>query len=169
MKKPLRRSFLLLALALLGIHLFAPSTTFSEENDFKAILTEHTHMIPKDEEPRGEAVFKLNVGGDRLHYKLMVYNLKDILMAHLHLGVTDHIGTPVVWLYPSAPPPKLIPGNIKGVLAEGDISQENLIGPLRGKSISDLVAQMRAGNMYVNVHTKRHPESEIIGKVSPVN
>jgi hypothetical protein len=39
------------------------------------------------------------------------------------------------------------------VLAEGTITSANLINDLAGKPLSALIAQMEAGNAYVNVHT----------------
>jgi len=112
---------------------------------------------------RGELV--LSEDGSALQYKLAVHNVEDITMAHLHLGKAGKIGTPVVWLYPDAPPPKLIPGLFKGVLAEGTITQKNLIGPMRGKRLPALIAEIRAGNVYVNIHTRTHARGDICGPV----
>ena len=36
---------------------------------------------------------------------------------------------------------------------EGTITAANLVGPLAGHPLSDLIAEMRAGNTYTNVHT----------------
>jgi hypothetical protein len=99
------------------------------------------------------------------HYKLEVWGLKDITMAHLHLGRMDHLTTPVVWVYPPSPPPKPVYGRFTGVLAEGTLTAKNLVGPLRGHPLSDLIAEMRAGRAYVNVHTKKHPGGRICGEL----
>ena len=112
-----------------------------------------------------EDSFRLSEDGIQLHYTLKVHNVENITMAHLHLGKVGHIGTPIVWLYPSSPPPRLIPGKFDGVLAEGTITATDLIGGLRGKPLSDLIREMRAGNIHVNVHTKEHPEGSICGQV----
>jgi hypothetical protein len=40
------------------------------------------------------------------------------------------------------------------VLTEGSITSANLVGPLQGKQLSDLIALMRNGQAYVNVHTE---------------
>jgi hypothetical protein len=71
----------------------------------------------------------------------------------------------VAFLYPEAPPPILIPGGFSGVLAEGDITAADLRGPLAGLTIQDLVAEMVAGNTYVNVHTVENPGGEIRGQI----
>ncbi len=44
-------------------------------------------------------------------------------------------------------------GRMDGVLAEGTITAANLVGPLAGHPLSDLVAAIQAGNAYVNIHT----------------
>jgi hypothetical protein len=42
---------------------------------------------------------------------------------------------------------------VDGVLATGTITAANLVGPLAGHPLSDLLSSMQAGNTYVNVHT----------------
>ena len=42
---------------------------------------------------------------------------------------------------------------MNGVLAEGTVTAADLIGPLAGQTLSSLMAQIAAGNVYVNVHT----------------
>jgi hypothetical protein len=71
----------------------------------------------------------------------------------------------VAFLYPDAPPAQLIPGRSNGVLAEGVITADDLIGPLAGQSLDDLLDQIRAGNVYVNVHTTQFPGGEVRGQI----
>jgi hypothetical protein len=104
---------------------------------------------------QGQATFQLSEDGSELSYKLIASNIENIFMAHIHLAPAGANGPVVVWLYPApdqqAPLP--IPGRHDGVLAEGVIRAENLVGPLAGHPLSDLVAAIEAGNAYVNVHT----------------
>jgi hypothetical protein len=88
-------------------------------------------------------------------------------MAHIHLGSPADVGPVVAWLYPDGPPPQLIPGRFSGVLAEGTITSDDLVGPLAGHSLEHLLDQMRAGNTYVNVHTLTFPPGEIAGSIIP--
>jgi len=39
------------------------------------------------------------------------------------------------------------------VISQGTITAANLIGDLAGHPLSDLIAEMNAGNAYVNAHT----------------
>jgi hypothetical protein len=86
-------------------------------------------------------------------------------MAHIHLAPAGANGSVVAWLYPSSPPAQLIPGRSNGILAEGVITAANLIGPLAGGSMEDLLEAMQAGNTYVNVHTVQFPGGEIRGQI----
>lgn len=116
-----------------------------------------------------EAELQLSEDGSALQYKLVVHNVEDITMAHLHLGKAGEIGTPVAWLYPAGPPPRLIPGLFEGVLAQGTITRDDLMGSMRGKPVSSLIAEIRAGNVYVNIHTRTHARGEICGPVYLTN
>jgi hypothetical protein len=65
--------------------------------------------------------------------------------------------------YPAAPPSRHIPARFQGVLAEGAITDANVVGPLAGQGVAALVAAIRAGSAYANVHTVRFPPGEIRG------
>lgn len=111
--------------------------------------------VVNDSNARGNAVFQLSAGGTSLSYRLIVANIENVFMAHIHLQAAGFNGPVVVWLYPStavAPGP-LGEGRLNGVIAEGTITAANLVGPLAGQPLSALVDQIKAGNTYVNVHT----------------
>ena len=87
-------------------------------------------------------------------------------MAHVHNAPAGQNGGVVTWLYPSdGPPPELLPGRFDGVLAESTITDDDLVGPLDGGSMDDLVGLLRAGEAYVNVHTTAHPAGEVRGQI----
>ncbi len=44
-------------------------------------------------------------------------------------------------------------GSFTGVLVEGTITAADLIGPMLGAPLSDLVLELRDGKTYVNIHT----------------
>lgn len=117
-----------------------------------------------DTQARGVAIIKLDNKGD-LTYKLNVANIENVLQAHIHLGQPDENGPVVAFLYPDGPPPVLIPGRFGGTLAAGTITDADLVGPLAGGTIDDLLDQIRAGNAYVNVHTQQNPGGEIRGQI----
>ena len=88
-------------------------------------------------------------------------------MAHIHLeDPGKNVGGVVAWLYPAGPPPQLIEGKTNGILAEGVISADDLVGELEGHSLWDLIEEIKAGNTYVNVHTTAYPKGELRGQIS---
>lgn len=113
----------------------------------------------------GQAIFKLSKDGMSMSYKLIVANIEDVRMAHIHLAPAGQNGPVVVWLYPSAPPPLPIPGKTNGILAEGVFDASNFAGPLAGSELSDLIDLMKDGRTYVNVHTDAYPGGEIRGQI----
>jgi hypothetical protein len=51
------------------------------------------------------------------------------------------------------------------MFAKGTGTSANLVGPLLGQNLSDLVDAMIAGETYVNVHTSQYPGGEIRGLI----
>lgn len=136
---------------------------------FRAHLTGDQEVPAVDTRATGQTIFKLSKDGTELSYKLIVANIMDVRMAHIHLAPAGTNGGVVVWLYPSAPPPQLIEGTTNGILAEGVITSADLVGALEGMELSDLLDDMIAGNAYVNVHTLEHGGGEIRGQISANN
>ena len=133
--------------------------------NFNAHLNGDQEVPPVTTLATGQANFKLRNNGTELHYKLIVANIEDVLMAHLHAAPAGQNGGVVAWLYPSAPPPQLIPGRSDGVLAEGVITADDLVGSLEGQPLSALIELMEDGGIYVNVHTEGVPTGEIRGQI----
>jgi hypothetical protein len=112
---------------------------------------------------QGQVIFNVTNNGEEINFILIAANIRNITMAHIHLDNGSPLGPIVVWLYPRTPPPIEIPGRFNGVLAYGKINTTNLVGPLAGMTISDLVQKMHEGNAYVVIHTFQHPTGEIRG------
>jgi hypothetical protein len=153
------------AAILLVACLVGGTAAVAQERNFR------THLSGQQEVPRvftraqGQATFQLSRDGTFLRYQVNVANIENVTMAHIHLAPAGTNGPVVVWLYPSAPPPQLIPGRSQGVLAAGVIRADDLIGPLAGLELGDLVQELAAGRAYVNVHTDQYPAGEIRGQI----
>jgi hypothetical protein len=112
--------------------------------------------IPRDTKARGNAIYMLNKDESAIEYMLMVANIENVFMAHIHQGPRGTAGPIVVWLYPSTAPGVQAPkggGRIDGVIAQGTITAADLTGPLAGQPLSALVDLLRNGGAYTNVHT----------------
>jgi hypothetical protein len=134
-----------------GIAFAAASTNFNS-----AMSGKQEAPVPRDTQARGNAVYMLSADGTRVEYMLMVANIKNVFMAHIHMAPRGVAGPIVVWLYPSTTPNVTAPlggGRIDGVIAEGSFGAGDLVGPLAGHPLSDLVDLMRSGGVYTNVHT----------------
>lgn len=127
--------------------------------NFRAHL-DHQHA-GTDSKAQGQVIFQVKDGV--VYYKLIVANLNNVTMAHIHL--TSKNGAAVVWLYPSGFPPQLIEGTSQGILAEGTFSEDDFVGPLAGMTLADLIEAIVAGDAYVNIHTQAHGGGEISGVI----
>jgi CHRD domain len=122
-----------------------------------------------------------------LYYVLIVNEIRNVFMAHIHF----QDGSIIVWLSPnpnqakmeaqtdclniaSGPNPSpcsgFISGEFDGVLTSGTITAANLqasdcVG-CNGMSFAQLISAIESGNTFVNVHTIQNPGAEIQGTIS---
>ncbi|GAB4475449.1 MAG: CHRD domain-containing protein [Anaerolineae bacterium] len=114
----------------------------------------------------GNAVFVFAADGSQMSYKLVVNGLDNTTMAHIHVAaVPGGDGPPVLWLYPDAPPPTLIPGTFNGLLGSRTVTPADLTGAAGVTSFEDLLTAIAEGRAYVNVHTTAFPGGEIRGTI----
>ena len=166
------------AIVVTGVVLGLAGFAFAEPPASKHFVT---HLDGGQEVPQrethatGQFVSKLNENETELSYKLIVANIENVVAAHIHLGVVGVNGPIVAFLAGPFPPGG---GRVEGVLGEGTITAANLTGPLAGMPFSVLVAAMRAGGTYANVHTNDgvppantgpgdFPGGEIRGQIRP--
>ncbi|OAB42285.1 CHRD domain-containing protein [Paenibacillus glacialis] len=130
-------------------------------NTFRARLNGRNEVPRVRTRATGDASFELLSSGTRLRFQLNIRNISGVTQAHIHLGRRGQNGPVVAFLFgPSKFGISVRQGVVRGVLTNRD-----LVGPLQGKTIRDLVREFRNGNAYVNVHTIQHPDGEIRGQV----
>jgi hypothetical protein len=120
---------------------------------------------PADSNAQGQAIIQIAPDGNSFDYKLIASNIVNAVQAHIHCGPVDQNGPIVVWLYPSPTSTAALPGpqpRHDGVLAEGTIVEgaamhvrptTNPVCPGGVATFDDVLARIREGNAYVNVHT----------------
>jgi hypothetical protein len=110
---------------------------------------------------KGMAEFQTTMDGKELKYKLEVEGIENVTAAHIHMAKKGENGPPVAGLF--AGPKK--EGMFSGTLSEGTITDKDLVGPMEGKTVKDLIKALRAGELYVNVHTDKYPDGELRGQI----
>jgi hypothetical protein len=128
---------------------------------FKAMLTGKDEVPAVMTKAKGEAVFKLSKDGKELTYTLKVKGIDKATAAHIHTGKMGANGGVVVGLFGGP----MKEGMFSGALAKGTITDKNLVGDLAGKTVADLVAMIKSGDAYVNVHTEKNKAGEIRGQL----
>ena len=134
------------------------------QDHFHATASGREEVPPNDSRGRGTATFKLSKDGTTLTYRLIVANIDNVTQAHIHIAPEGVNGPVVVFLF------GFVAGGVtqNGLLAEGTITQADLIARPAigfGATMTELLAAMRSGNAYVNVHTVAIPAGEVRGQV----
>jgi hypothetical protein len=138
------------------------ATYSTGQQTFTATMTGSEEVPPKNTQATGSAKFISSSDENSMTYRIRVANINGVTMAHIHSGKTGKNGPIVVTLFKSA----TSTGPINGLLSQGTITSTNLEGPLKGKTISDLVKLINDGKAYANVHTQQNPKGEIRGQIS---
>ncbi|MFN8558563.1 MAG: CHRD domain-containing protein [Dehalococcoidia bacterium] len=122
----------------------------------------------------GMAFLDINADGTRMSYRVYVNGLNNVVAGHIHVAPRGENGPVVVDLFGQGQPGG---GPRNGLVAEGSFAADKLAGPLAGKTLQDLVAEIRNGRAYVNFHTNDgydpansgpgdHPGGEIRGQLT---
>lgn len=141
--------------------MFSVSIGFADEKNFKADLTGDEEVPSVNTPAKGEAKFSLSDDHKRLSFTLVVRDIENPTAAHIHLGKIGKSG-PVLAILFSGPKKE---GKFRGNLAQSSITEKELTGDLKGKSINSLLALIKSGEAYVNVHTDANPNGEIRGQI----
>ena len=138
----------------------------------------------------GTGTFEASISrdGSEINYVLTFQNLEsDARQAHIHLGWPQSNGSVVLWLCDSPGPPPQFPvspvestplcsqnsaaGDIKNGRVEGTLTAADLV-PVAANGIAgpadfdEVVAAIRAGRTYINVHTANIGAGEIRSQLS---
>jgi hypothetical protein len=130
----------------------APARNFVANGAMNGVaqLSGANEVPSRDTRARGLATVQVSADGTELSYRLIVANIDNVIAAHFHLGEAGVNGPVVAFLYGPAPAGQ---GAVNGPIAEGVITDADLIGPFAGQTLATLVQAMVDGSIYVNVHT----------------
>ncbi|WP_404451963.1 CHRD domain-containing protein [Virgibacillus necropolis] len=130
---------------------------------FVAKLRGSEEVPPVRTNADGFVKFKVRRDEKEIRYQLTVNNLANFIQAHIHIGRRGVNGPVVVFLFGPADPDI----SVKNGVVEGIITEKDLVGPLKGRSLSTLLDLMKDGETYVNAHTAQNPDGEIRGQIMP--
>ncbi len=129
---------------------------------------------------------RLSKDGTSLHYKLSYSGLEgNVQQAHVHFAKRGVNGGISYFLCSNLPSPPAgtpaCPGTTEGTV-EGDIEAADVIGPtasagpppnpgqgIEPGALAEILAAMRAGRTYANVHTTKWPGGEIRAQLNDKN
>jgi len=141
--------------------IFANQVNAQQQNGYLTALN-GKNEVPShsDVTATGMSGFIVNSGNSKVWYQIEAEGLKGVTQAHIHSGKAGENGPVVATLFKGSK------DTVNGALVQGSITADKLEGPLKGKSISDLVNLMDDSSAYVNVHTQSFPDGEIRGQIS---
>ncbi len=149
---------LIVGSAFLGLASFVmPSYVFAQT--FVTELTGEEQPIPTNTNAAGNITLIGN--NETLQYNLHAEDLTNVKHIGIHQGDSDEHGKVVVSLFETKNPV-----GVPLVDLAGNITSEDLKGPMTDATINDLIGNMTEGNGYVNIQTSEFPLGEIRGQIS---
>jgi CHRD domain-containing protein len=133
-----------------------------EGNIIITFLSGKDEVPPNDSNANAWAKFQSVSNGSQIAYWVSISGLQNITGAHLHDGIKGQNGDIVAVL--SGNKSADAEGNAT-ISLTGNITKNDLQGPLKGKEISDLISQMRNASIYVNVQTDEFKDGAIRGQI----
>lgn len=169
MSKHPRITALVATVAVLAIVAVAgPALSDRGGRTMKANLTGFGEVPAVSSSGSGAFLARFDNDESSLEYTLSYQNLEGptTAAAHIHLGQRDVNGGVIAFLCggggkPACPPTS---GSVSGTITDADV-----IGPagqgIDAGEFGELIAALRHGATYANVHTDKHPGGEIRGQI----
>lgn len=164
------RLFLLLPVVT-AVLLAAPLAANAER--IQAGLTGYAEVPAVSTTGNGHFRGMISPDGGSIEYELSISDLQgDVTMAHIHFAQPSVNGAIVVWLCgtPAIPGPPGTPacpqsGTVTGIITSDDVMATPESQQIAEGDLEAVIAAIRAGTAYVNVHTVVSPGGEIRGQI----
>ena len=142
----------------------------------QAALTGYEEVPAVNTVASGEFRAKISPDGQTIEYELSYSGLQGaVQQAHIHVAQLSVNGSIVIWLCQTAAPfldpTGKAPQCPQSGTVTGTITSANVIAgsmapqQLKAGDLADVIAAIRAGAAYANVHTNLSPGGEIRGQV----
>ena len=137
------------AAGVLALLAAAPRAAHAAAMSFSVPLSGAQQVPPVKTAGHGSAHLIFNPANDMLTWDVTYAGLSSpVTMAHIHTGAAGKNGGVDIWLSKKGHP---------------------VAGPIKGsaKLTAAQAKMMMAGDLYINLHTKKHPAGEIRGQIVP--
>ena len=143
----------------------SPSVQAQEQggDGFTADLSGQNEVPPTESNATGTAEILFNNDSSEASYFVNTTGFEEITAAHIHDGSEGENGEIVVPLSQEASAENQ---DDPAIWFSGEISNDDLQGPLQGMEIPDLASLINNGSAYVNVHTEENPDGAIRGQLA---
>jgi hypothetical protein len=165
----IRAAFVLSALSAV----FLPGTA-SADDKVRARLTGYQEVPSVSTVASGSFEATIHPDGQAFDWVLEYSGLQgNVTQAHIHFAQRHVNGNIVVWLCQTAANPgpagtAMCPqsGRVTGTAMAGNVGPGSATQQLTAGEITEVIAAMRAGAAYANVHTSISPGGEIRGQIN---
>jgi hypothetical protein len=155
--------------------------TLAAAQTIRARLTGSEEVPVVSTEARGDFRGRINRAAQTIDFELTYSGLQGtVTQAHIHVGQPNVNGVIVIWLCDSDSSPSPIATtppcgspdfSVTGTIAATDVVVSTAGGAapfpqqITDGELDEVIAAIRAGNAYVNVHTNLSPGGEIRGQI----
>ena len=162
------RTVALAGVLTLSLALVSASSERGSNESHKADLLGFEEVPAVSSTGTGELRMKINEDDQTIDFELSYENLEGTTTAaaHIHIGQKSVNGGVVAFFCGGGGRPPCTPtsGTFTGTITPADITAVTAQGIAAGEW-DEVVRAMRAGAIYANVHTNKHPGGEIRGQV----
>jgi hypothetical protein len=159
------KALALLTLAGCGSGGGGDDTTGPAPERFTATLA-GSSVVPATTSAKTGSITFETVGDSMVNYSLSVASMSGITQAHLHNAASGANGAILAWLLPvNGNAAQAASVELDGVISIGDIAPAWIRGTPR-LAMDSVKALMRAGRVYVDVHSSTFTNGELRGQVA---
>jgi hypothetical protein len=166
----------LVAVLMVGSYAVAGSGKDSVTADAMTGYLEGAPGGPISSAATGSFAAEIDDEAREIHYTLSYSGLEgDVRQAHIHFGQRSVNGGISIWLCETAANPRPVgspdvPDCPQSGTVESTVTDDHVVGPagqgIAAGEFEEIVAAIRAGRAYANVHSSKFPGGEVRGQIN---
>lgn len=151
------------------------SDSYSGATKVRAVLTGYSSVPAISSPGTGRFLAQIDAANNTISYQMTYSGLEgEVDQAHIHVGQASANGGVGAFLCSNLPNPPAgtptcpISGVVTGIIQGNGVVGPNTQGIAAGE-FAELVAAIRAGVTYVNIHSSKFPPGEIRGQIKSLD